>query len=255
MSEERTLQRLLEAFLGKPQTPAPPPSPESIPPIGEMLAELIQLDDRVFGRYAFSRDPLRGKFSPEKMDTLTQQAGQCGREYAQSTAKEHGTSSPQAIAKALDIKVEKPSQPTGTDRVTFAQFAPPGTISIFRHGLEKAEQVLEDSQVRQIMGNITVEDILLAHELFHVVEEKNKSEIFTRTRKVELWAPWPLHNRSTIRSLSEIAGMAFARELTGLPYSPFVLDVFLIYGYAPAAAFSLYSEITGLARKLDQADE
>jgi len=40
-----------------------------------------------------------------------------------------------------------------------------------------------------------------------------------------------------------IAGMAFARELLGLRYSPFVRDVFLIYGYHPALAGYLYQEI------------
>lgn len=45
------------------------------------------------------------------------------------------------------------------------------------------------------MGNIAVEDVLLAHELFHVTEYRKKDSIFTQTEKVELWRK-PFSNRS-----------------------------------------------------------
>jgi hypothetical protein len=244
---ERTAKRLKDAFFGKPQPLPLPPEPDSIPPLSEMLSALLPLETRVFGRYTFARDPLRGKFSPAEMDTLTAEADACGRETAKRVAAEHGNVSPEDLARAFGVDVTYPNQPTGTDRVTFAQFTPPHTIEVFQHSLEKAAVSLEEEGVRDLMGDVRIEDVLLAHELFHVIEEKLRDTIYTRMKKVELWAPWPFHNRSTIRSLSEIAGMAFARELTALPFSPFVLDVFLVYGYAPAAAFRLYEEISELA--------
>ena len=37
--------------------------------------------------------------------------------------------------------------------------------------------------------------------------------------------------------------MAFADELCGLEWSPYLLDVFLVYGYNPEAATHLYEGI------------
>ena len=91
------------------------------------------------------------------------------------------------------------------------------------------------------------ERLLLAHELFHYVEEQYKREIFTKTEKIDLPTIPPFKNRSTVRSLDELAGMAFARELNNLPYSPYLLDVMLMYGYSQDGAIRLYEEIMTMA--------
>ena len=46
--------------------PEPPAAPD-VPP-AEMAAYLRSLDDRQWGRYAFSREPLEGKFTPQQKD-------------------------------------------------------------------------------------------------------------------------------------------------------------------------------------------
>lgn len=48
---------------------------------------------------------------------------------------------------------------------------------------------------------------------------------------------------STVMVLGEIAAMAFAKALTGIRFSPYVLDAFLVYGYSPEAASGLYEEM------------
>lgn len=253
MSEERTVKRLIGALIGEPKAPlaALPENRLVIPELPEMLGELVGLSDEVYGKYAFSREILRGKIDDTGRSELTLQANECGREYAGRMLTAHGLvkGEPKVadkLAAALGMKVLNPRVPTGTDHVTFAQFEAPDKISIFQDGLDKAAELLKDDEVRHVLGDMEIREILLAHELFHGVEEAFRKEIFTRTYKIELWAPWPLHNRSTVRCLSEIAGMAFARELLGLPYSPFVLDVFLIYGYDRVPASSLYQEIMEL---------
>ena len=37
--------------------------------------------------------------------------------------------------------------------------------------------------------------------------------------------------------------MAFAKELLELPYSPYILDSFLVYLYHPKVGYNLYKEI------------
>lgn len=59
--------------------------------------------------------------------------------------------------------------------------------------------------------------VLLAHELFHLVEERHKKEIYTHTEKIELWHVGLCVNRSNVIAFSEIAAMAFAAEITEFP--------------------------------------
>ena len=49
--------------------PEPPAAPD-VPP-AEMAAYLRSLDDRQWGRYAFSREPLEGKFTSQQKDAYT----------------------------------------------------------------------------------------------------------------------------------------------------------------------------------------
>lgn len=94
---------------------------------------------------------------------------------------------------------------------------------------------------------LNITSLLLAHELFHYVEETRKKEIFTRTHQIRLWSLGPLHNDSGIMILGEIAAMAFAQKLVGIPYAPYVMDVFLVYGYSPEEASGLYEEMMQFA--------
>jgi len=49
--------------------------------------------------------------------------------------------------------------------------------------------------------------------------------------------------------------MSFAREITGLSYSPYILDVFLVYGYNPEEASGLYEEMMEYAGKISRLPE
>jgi Mg/Co/Ni transporter MgtE len=128
----------------------------------------------------------------------------------------------------------------GPERVVFALFTPPDKITVMEEPLKPLNQEQKHK----------VTDVLISHEIFHYLEEENKSEIFTRTKKILLWKIGPLKNESTINALSEIAAMAFCRELCELELSPFALDVFLYYGYDQERAYDLYDEIMGISEKL-----
>ena len=130
----------------------------------------------------------------------------------------------------------------------FAEYRVPDTICIYMDAVKKAKKYMERPEIRDVLtDSLNISKLLLAHELFHYVEEKYKHEIYTKTEKVRLWSLGPLHNDSTIIALSEIAAMAFAREITGIPYAPYVMDVFLVYGYSPEEASGLYEEMMEFA--------
>ncbi len=220
-----------------------------------MVKDLTEIPQEEWFSYVFSREPLNGKFQDDQRRHWMEQSIACGREYGRRVCKEYGCSTPKELARAMGMKVTYPAYPEKTDRVLFAEFREPNDIRIYMDGVKKAKKLLEQPGIYGILGGLDVGELLLAHELFHYVEEKHKKEIYTRTEKIRLWSLGPLHNDSTIIALSEIAAMAFARELVKLPYAPYVMDVFLVYCYSPEEASGLYEEMMELAGRTPCAPE
>lgn len=253
---KKAFKPISEGLFGKQKTARYEKPHYIIRTIDMMLEDLVQIDDVSWGKYAFSREPLNGKFNDEQRRELTLKANACGREYACKYKNEYGELDPESLAGKMGIKVQYPEMPQNTDRVLFAEYKIPNNVYIYTDAVKKANETMEESSAREILGyNLNISRLLLSHELFHYVEKQNADKIFTRTEKVELWAPKPLHNRSGIDVLGEIAAMSFAREMTGLPYSPYVMDVFLVYGYNPEEASGLYEEIMEYAGKTPRLPE
>lgn len=222
----------------------PEPPHYTIRPVGMIVEDLCRIPDEDWAIYAFSREPLNGKFTDEQRRDLTRQALACGRECAEKLAAQYGMRDPEKLAKALGVKVDFPDMPQSTERVLFAEFREPDKVHIYMDGVRKGRTLLSEPGVSHALtGQLDIAKLLIGHELFHWVEERNKKEIWTRTYKIELWAPRPLHNRSGVAVLGEIAAMGFTKALNCLPYSPYVMDAYLVYGYSPEVASGLYEEM------------
>jgi hypothetical protein len=248
---EGFFKRLKLALLKNPvPEPMPvPDKPQRVLPLEDMLADLIKIPYSIWGEYAFSREILRSKINEQEKKRLIEEAYECGYSYADKLAEKYGTRVPVIMAEALGLEISYPDIPTDTSRVTFAEFIEPNKVMLYQDNLDKANEVFKEEKVKQMIEISDVQQLLIAHEIFHYIEVKDAEKIFTQTEKLELWAPKPFRNRSTIRCLGEIAGMAFAQRLIGLNYSPFVMDVFFVYGYSKEVATILYDEIMELVNE------
>jgi len=223
-----------------------PPKPDRVLPLADMLTELVKVPDAVWGKYAFSREILRNRIVAEEKERLDEKARECGYAYADQLVEKYRTRIPSEIANKMGLVISYPNMPSDTSRVTFAEFVEPNKVMLYKDNLDKADEQLKDREVQQILGLMQVYQLLLAHEIFHFIEVRDAKTIFTQTEKLDLWSVKPFHNRSTIRCLGEIAGMAFAQRLMGLKFSPFVMDVFFVYGYSKEVATILYDEIMAI---------
>ena len=212
-----------------------------------IVPEFTAATEEDWGKYAFSREPLEGRFSNEQKMQYTHKANDCGREWAEKIARQYGTRNPRELAEKLGMKVKTPKVPVGGGLVLFAQFVEPDEITIFTDCVDKASK-LEEECGCDLLRRENLTNTLLAHELFHAVEERHVKEIYTRTERVELWRK-PFSNKSKISCLSEIAAMAFAGKLLDLKVSPYMLDVLLVYSYDKNAAWGLYDEIMNMTKK------
>lgn len=222
--------------------------------IREMMKELTGLTDLQWGGYAFYHEPLERKFTPEQKENYTRLANKCGEEEAESLLSEYPEKSIGEIARELRFTVKTPDTPTGGGHVLFAQYVEPKEITVFMDCIEKAEKLINKEKLQSFFPAADLKDVLMAHELFHGIEYRKRKQIFTQTEKIELWRR-PFSNKSKILCLSEMAAMAFAKRMTGISCSPYVLDVLLMYCYNEEAAIALYEEILEAAGIREREEE
>lgn len=210
--------------------------------IREMTKHLMELGDEEWGRYAFRHEPLERKLSEAQKETYTHLAMECGREEADLLKAGFPECTVEEIVRAKGIQIKTPDIPNGGGHVIFAQYEESGRITIFMDCIKKAEELIAGEQMEDLFKGADLFSVLLAHELFHAVEQEKRKTIFTQTEKIELWKR-PFSNKSRLIALSEMAAMAFAGRMERLSFSPYVLDVVLMYCYNQEAARALYEEI------------
>ena len=252
MGKNRLGQKILDFYAQRYQTLAGVPKLEPYPPIGDMLAYLTTVPDYLFSLYGFAREPLKGKVSESEKKALLERCIQEGRHYGETMLKQYPGMSPSLIAQALGLQVLRPEMPHKGSQVVFADFEEPHTIRVYQNTIRHADATIQQESLQSFFNGINLEEVLIAHELFHTIEMLNKDTIFTLNHKITLWRIGAFKYTSSLPSLREITAMHFAKTLTGLPFSPYLLEVFFSYTYNHDAGRSLYHEIKRIA---DNADE
>lgn len=214
----------------------------------EMIHNLLQVDDESFGLYAFSRDILKERIPYHKKLEMIKKSMDCGKTYARLIIKECGCSNANTIAEYLNLKIISQNESITGNRILFANYTPPDNIEIMTEPVNQATELImkKESILIELFNKNSIMDIIMGHEIFHYLEDKYEQEIYTRTEKILLWNFLGFKNYSTIRTLSEIAAMAFTKELNGINFSPFILDVLLYYGYDYNSAGKIYHNILGM---------
>ncbi|MDR0655031.1 MAG: hypothetical protein LBG22_01855 [Treponema sp.] len=207
--------------------------PDPVPDIAKLIEALFCLSDEEWGEYLFSREIAGGRIKENLKKTMIQKAILCGKEYVRKIKMEYGNISPSVLADKMQIQVTFRHEELNDNFFIFSQFIPPKCIVIFPIYIERAKPFLEMLKKQKTWGNFSIKNILLAHELFHFIEERDKNFIFTRTEKMELWTIGPFKGISPIFCLGEIAAMIFAKELCGLLIPANIIDVILTYGCNP----------------------
>ena len=110
----------------------------------------------------------------------------------------------------------------------FAKFNEPSTITVFKQVVESSNELIKEKGLEECLGNINVEDVLIAHELFHSFERK-RPEIYTNQVKIKLWSLGAYKHQSKLVCLPELAVMALVKELIKIKYSPYIFDVVFLY--------------------------
>lgn len=208
-------------------------------PFEQIVADLTSIDDMVWGQYAFSREMLNKKLTPEQRHDFITESIKTGVETAEKIQIKYPNFSIAEIVAAHGIRVEmmKNEDEVVGSRILFALFTPPNLIQISKGPIEKIGAYELPGLAAE-----NVENMMLAHELFHFIESHDK-EMYTQKTKIVLWKFLFYSYKSTVRATSEIAAMAFSKTLNQMKYSPFMLDILLFYSYDPQTATKMYYEV------------
>ena len=211
----------------------------------EMIQNLLQIDDEAWGLYALSRDILKERIPADKKLEMIRKAMSCGREYAQLMIREYGSSDVNTIAEKLKLNIVFQDAMLTGKRILFACYTPPDEIGIMTEPVNRAAELIlkGESVLINYFQKYSIMNTILGHEIFHYVEDQFEQEIYTRTEKILLWNFLGFKNYSTLRSLGEIGAMAFTKELNGMKYSPFILDILLYYSYDSSNAEKIYRDV------------
>lgn len=209
----------------------------------ETLAALMALDADVWDHYTLSQDPLYPRLPAKRRRELILQAREAGEEMARRIQGQYDTGDLRALCLSLGATVRQVPGEEACGVYFLAQFREPDQILLAEGLLREMETTLGRAFSR--LPPIPVERLLLAHELYHLLECRNP-EWTSCVMTVPYWrlGPWQWNRR--LVSASEIGAMAFARALTGISWGPQLLDVLMIYGREPEAAARLADRILSL---------
>lgn len=215
----------------------------------EMVSNLICIKDEAWDSYGMQREPLLRKINKEKRLELAALAHSTGKELARKLKAEYGCMAPSEIAGKLGIKINRIELSDGGCYNIFACYQKPDKIDVYLKTIKAAEDVLAQFNGMEMLHNISIEEVLIAHELFHYYE--NTQEDFpTKKKLVVLWELGKFKYKACPVSIGEIAAMAFAKELLELSYSPYIFDVILSYPQNREMAEELYNNIIKLNKSV-----
>lgn len=204
--------------------------------------ELSCLPDSVWAAYAKSREPLSGRLTRQEYETHYHAARKCGMELAQKIRRQWGDIPCAELADKLGVRVERLPMPDGDGILTFAVFEEPDLIRVYTDNADATQNLIEASGGNEFIGDVDIYEMLLAHELFHVLQLK-EPDLYVNQKHVRLWKIGPWIRESRLLSLEEVAAMAFAQELLQMRANPYLYDVLMLLPQATEQAEKLYHNL------------
>ena len=124
----------------------------------------------------------------------------------------------------------------------FACYYEPDRIELYSDNAARTQMLIKELALEDLLGSFSIEEVLLAHELYHVLAYQ-KPELYTSRKLITLWKLGRFSRRARLISLEEAAAMSFAKELTQLGVSSYIMDVLMLYPHSPELAEKLYQKL------------
>lgn len=191
------------------------------------LAEIVAASPETLGLLMLNADP-HGR----RLDRATQLAAvsaalAAGAAIAKDLRARFPGLTPREMAHELRVPIETTDDDPMVGSIwRFAEYRPrPPRILLYTRGLAPLEDAFVGTLAVRVLGQATLQDIFVAHELFHHVESSRSDTLIARRFQPTLFRIGRWHWRTGVAALSEIAAGAVAQSLLDLPCHPRVLDL------------------------------
>ncbi len=204
---------------------------------GYLNRYLTEIPDQVWHEYLWSHDRFCRRTELKLREQSAQAAAWIGITASRRIIAEHSAASMKNLIEAAGCRIEKVlDDPLKQLRpYLFAEFEEPDRIIVYEERVSKVQQFLEkerlgvfsDNDVTSPCNGSLAEQIILAHEFFHFLDYEGKLTDGISRIRITAFGNRKLHVRAS--ALSEIAAMAFARDLLALNVHPCILDLLLVH--------------------------
>ncbi|MBU9726006.1 hypothetical protein [Diplocloster modestus] len=223
--------------------------------ISGWCSELLSLGEKVWSAYAMSREPLQNKLSDQAYHKYFIKASACGREQAEKLCEKWESRDSRVLSQKLGVTVRNLPMPKGPGIITFACYYEPDCIEIYNDNARDVQSLIKAAGLGRQLGDVDIYSLLLAHELFHVLQKQDET-LYVNLKHIQLWKLGALHRESRLVSLEEVAAMAFAGQLLGIHFWPYIYDVLMLLPRAPEQAQKLYQYLMRLKEEvIENADD
>lgn len=210
--------------------------------INKLLIELSNISNVVWDEYVFRREVRTARLDRLKKASFSRKA----RDYAKKVALLFNGQSISEYVKHNNILVENiDTLPVG-EYTVFALYTHPNLIQ-YNGGLISRLESQLDNNSKDILGNNSILDVVLLHEIFHYIEENDP--VAETSLNISTFRIGTLNIKRPTDTLSEIAANEFVRIVLGMKCSPFALDVLLTYCVDEKIAQNIYLNIIALKNK------
>ncbi|MDY3005970.1 hypothetical protein [Anaerococcus porci] len=181
----------------------------------DIIKDILLIDDKTFALFLLDQDFLSRKIKNKK--EIIRKSMECGFSFA----NKYKSYSIKDLLERFNLKVVEDCGSENFSYYELAFFEKPNQIHLCKNNIKKVED-----KIISLGLNINVEDIVLAHEIFHKIEQENKY-VYTDNIYIESFKLGPIKKKNKLKSSSEIGAMAFSKEFLSLSFNPVLIDYFL----------------------------
>jgi hypothetical protein len=190
------------------------------------FSEIAVASPETLGLIMLEGDPYAGRLDYSTRLAAVSDALADGTATAKNLRARFTDFRPEQIASDLCLPIETTDvDPLVGSIWRFAEYRPrPPSIVLYSRGLGLLERTLTGATAAQLLGQATLRNVFIAHELYHHAEAIRSDVPIARRYQPTLFRIGKWHWRTGISALAEIAAGAFAQALLELPCHPKVLD-------------------------------
>lgn len=202
------------------------------------LDEVTAASSETLGRVMLEADPHGWRLDHATQFAAVSDALADGAETAKALRQRFPDLTPRGISRELGVPVEATDDDPMVGSIwRFAEYRPrPPRILLYSRGLAALDRAVAGPLAGQLRGHATIQDVFVAHELFHHAETIRPDIPIARRYQPTLFRIGGWHWRTGIAALTEIAAGAFAQSLLDLPWHPKVLDLIALEAISSSAA-------------------